>query len=295
MSVANINAIVATDSSYIGLFYAYEGSGGFVMEQGIASTIIFPFNNVNRYDVTNSLQIKYDVRTFNQKLGLTKDASNTGILSTSYEESNNGFNVENIVLTAFEFKSAITPANIISVGAYGTMYNNFQILLNNYFGYPEGFTSLFTTTSTVNINGGIFDASAMINLMNYSILNASGEYVNTITGSITIQQVNGLLRFASQNNSFNNRPTQTIEDGFIENDLIYVPTGTTITLVANIINADTANNNIIPTNSGLTSIIQSSPGPDYTSGDYSQITTFTSSSITRVLKVPLLLVLKNLS
>jgi len=290
-----MNTIITTDSSYVGLFYAYEGSGGFSMQQGIASTTIYPYNTVNRYDVTNSLQIKYDVRAFNQKLGLFKDASNTGILSTSYDEHNNGFSEDNITLTSSEFTVAITPENIISVGKYSTLYNNFQILLNNYFGYPEGFTSLFTTTSTANINGGVFDASAMVNLMNYSALNASCEYVNTMTGTVTIYHINGLLRYAAQNNPFNNRTTQTMEDGFIEDDLVYIPTGTTVTLVANIINADTPNNYITPTSSGLTHILQTTPGPDYTNGNYSQTTTFTSSSITRVLRVPMLLVLKNLS
>lgn len=290
-----MNTIVQPGSSYIGLFYAYEGSGGFVMQQGVASTTITPYNVVNRYDVTNSLQIKYDVRAFNQKIGLTKDASNILIVGTTYDENTDGFTEDNITLTASEFSLAITPANIISVGKYSTLYSDFQILLNNYFGYPEGFTSLFTTTSTANINGGVFDASAMVNLMNYTALNASGEYVSTMTGSITIQHTNGLLRYACQNNPFNNRTTETIQNGFIEDDLIYVPTGTTVTLEAKIINSDTSNNYIIPTTAGLSHILQTSPGPDYTNGYYSQTTTFTSSSITRVVTVPMLLVLKNLS
>lgn len=291
---SNINTIVPTDASYIGLFYAYEGSGGFVMEHGVGTTIIFPFNTVNRYDVTNSLQIKYDVRTFNQKLGLIKDASNVGIISTSYNQ-NSGFPIDTITLTANEFSAAVAPSNIISVGAYSTLYSNFQTLVNNYFGFPEGFTSLFTTSGQTDINGGVFDASAMISLMNYSALDASGKYTLTMTGTITINYINGLLRYAAYNNPFNNRTTQTLADGFIENDLVYVPTGTTVTLVANIVNIDTPNNYVIPTSQGLSSIIQSSPGPDYSNGHYSQTTTFTSSSITRVVNVPMLIVLKNLS
>lgn len=291
-----MNTIINTDASYIGLFYAYEGSGGFVMQKGIASTTIIPVNTINQYDVTNSLQIKYDVREFNQKLGLFKDESNTVILSTAYDENNNIFPSENITLTASEFSINVTPSNIISVGAYSELYNNFQSLLNNYFGYPEGFTSLFTTTSNININGGVLDASAIVNLMKYSALNASGEYVNTMTGSITIEYINGFLQYACRNNPFNNRSEETtVRDGFIENDLVYVPTGTTITLIANIINSDTPNNYIIPTNSGLAHILQITPGPDYTNGNYSQTTTFTSNSITRVVTVPMLLVLKNLS
>ena len=179
---------IVTDSSYVGLFYAYEGVGGFVMEQGVASTTISPITQLNRYDVTNSLQIKYDVRAFNTKLGLIKDSANVNILDTSF---NSTFPNNTITLSASEFSIAVTTANIISVGAYSTAYYNFQSLINTYFGYPTGFTSLFSINSGLpNINNGIFDASAMVYLMHHSAQNASGEYVNTMTGNITINNAN---------------------------------------------------------------------------------------------------------
>lgn len=289
---AAINTIVGPDLSYNGLFYAYEASGGFVIEQGVADTTIFPYSQINQYDLTNSVQVEYSVRTFNQKIGLTKDASNIAIINTAYDSDVSGFPNNSVTLSASEFYNSVVENDIISVGKYTTLYSDFQSLLNNYFGYPEGFNSLFTVTSQIDINNGIFDASAMVNIMQFSALNASGEYVNTMTGSITINNTNALLRYACQYNPFNNRTTQTIENGFIENDLIYVPTGTTITLVAHITNADMSNNYIIPTTEGLSNIIQSSPGQDYSSGFYSQETTFSANSITRVVKVPLLLVLK---
>jgi hypothetical protein len=297
------------DGQYSGTYYAYEGSGGFVIEQGVGITTITPFNKVNKYDVTNALQIQYDVRTFNTKLGLRKDASNATILSTSYNETTNTFQdrngvaIDSISITASEFSNAVMASNIISVGFYSTMYANFKTLVNNYFGFPQGFNALFTTASTTNINGGVFDASAMVNLLHYSVQNASGQYIKTTTGTVTISNINSLLRYAGQNNTFGNRtsPTdqQTIVNGFLENDLVYIPYGTTITLVANISNSDTPNNNILPTSAGLASILAScgtGEGPqDFTNNEYSQTTTFTSSSITRVIHVPILLVLKNLS
>ena len=288
---------IIPDGSYSGLFYAYEGSGGFILEQGIASTTIFPYNNINRYDVTNSFQVTFDVRTFNRKIGLLKDASNNQILNTTYDPTLMKFSSDSITITASEFSSAVNVSNILSVGFYKTMYFNFQTLVNNYFGVPSNFNALFTTSSTVTINNGVFDASAMVNMMNYSALNASGEYVKTMTGEITIENINALFRFACQSNPFGNRSPAppTIEDGFKENDLVYVPNGTTITLVAKIINSDSSSNNIIPTTQGLTNIINSSPGPDFMNNEYSQTTTFTSSAITRVIKVPILMVLKNLS
>jgi hypothetical protein len=288
---------ILPDASYSGLFYAYEGSGGFILEQGIASTTIFPYNKVNRYDVTNSLQVTFDVRTFNTKIGLLKDASNDQILSTTYDDDLMNFPTDSITISALDFSSAVRVPNILSVGFYSTMYSNFQTLVNNYFGVPSNFNALFTTSSTVTINNGVFDASSMVNVMNYSAQNASGEYIKTMTGEIKIANINALLRYACENNPFGNRSPAppTIAGGFKENDLVYVPNGTTITLVAKIINADSSSNNIIPTTQGLTSIINSSPGPDFVNNDYSQTTTFTSSAITRVIKVPILMVLKDLS
>jgi hypothetical protein len=290
----DINDII-TDSSYRGLFYAYGASGGFFMEKGVQKTTLTPYEKINKYDVTNSLQVTYDVRTFNTKLGLIKDVSNIVILDTSYNPTTGSFPRDEVQLSATEFALYMKPSSIISVGKYATLYSDFQTLLNNYFGFPEGFNTLFDIQSQITINGGVFDSNAMIGLMNYGALNASGEYVKTMTGSITVNYVNALLRYACLNNPFNNRTTQTLADGFIENDLVYVPTGTTVTLVANIVNIDTPNNYVIPTSEGLSHIIQSSPGPDYSNGHYSQTTTFTSSSITRVVNVPMLIVLKNLS
>jgi hypothetical protein len=70
------NPIVATDSSYVGLFYAYGASGGFIMEQGFNDVVLIPYEKINKYDVTEALQVKYDVRVFNEKIGLFKDSDN---------------------------------------------------------------------------------------------------------------------------------------------------------------------------------------------------------------------------
>ena len=67
------------DISFNGLFYAFAGSGGFKMEEGIKSITFLLYNELNQYDLTNTLQVKFDVRTFNNKLGIYKDASNINI------------------------------------------------------------------------------------------------------------------------------------------------------------------------------------------------------------------------
>jgi PPE-repeat protein len=154
------------------------------------------------------------------------------------------------------------------------------------------------------MNNGVFDASAMYNILHYSSQNASGQYVSDVSGSITVSNINSILRFACLNNPFNNRAgeSKTVADGFLENDLVYVPSGTTITLVAKIINSDVTPNNIVPTNlqdiistaNNLTNAPDMFGNPDFSNGHYSQTTTFTASQIKRVIQVPLLLVLKNI-
>lgn len=291
-SEITINPIVPDGDTYEGLFYAYGASGGYVMEQGLATIKLMPYETINKYDVTQALQVKFDVRVFNEKLGLYKDGSNATILTTSYNYNTMSFPSNSISLSAPEFRLGVNvSADVISVGKYYTLYSDFQTLLNAYFGFPQGFTSIFSLDSQISINGGVFDASAMIHLMNYSALSASGEYVNTMTGDITIDHINGLLRYACSENPFNNRTSQVPADGFMANDLIYVPTGTTVTLVANFANSDSSSNYITILPSALAQI-QGQTG-DFTNGDYSQVTTFNSASIVRVVKVPLLIRLVN--
>jgi hypothetical protein len=184
------------------------------------------------------------------------------------------------------------------------MYSNFKTLVNTYFGLPRNFNGLFTINSYVSMNDGVFDASAMYNILHYSSQNASGQYISDVSGSITVSNINSILRFACLNNPFGNRVggSKTIADGFLANDLIYVPSGTTITLVAKIINSDVTPNNIVPNDlqdiisktNNITNAPDTYGPPDFSNGYYSQTTTFTASQIKRVIQVPLLLVLKNM-
>ena len=116
-----------------------------------------------------------------------------------------------------------------------------------------------------------------------------------MSGEITIQHVNALLRFANQYNPFNNRVSSqsNISQGFIDKDLIFIPTGTRVTLYVNIKNVDAYPNFVSVTPAGTTNI-QATSG-DYANGNFSQVTTVTSDYIKRVVKVPLLIRLTNLS
>jgi len=265
------------DSPYEGFFYAFYGSGGFTMDQCFNTIKLTQPNPLLRYDVTKALQVKFDVRTFNAKIGLYKDANNIGITSTTFNPITDNFSIDEITISADEFVSGLSKQQVISVGSYSTMYGDFKQLVNTYFGYAGGFSSLFSQASEFDINNGVFDASALINIITpYS--RPSGENVKQVTGSITISDINSLLKYAIDRNIFGNRTTQSsvgtssdvssnytgnsttqeenyfksnygMADGFIAGDLIFIPAGTTIKLHL-VIDSENFNplNNIGPSN-----------------------------------------------
>lgn len=265
------------ESPYEGFFYAFYGSGGFTMDQCFNTIKLTQPNPLLRYDVTKALQVKFDVRTFNAKLGLYKDANNIGITSTTFNPVTDNFSIDEITISADEFVSGLSKQQVISVGSYSTMYGDFKQLVNTYFGYAGGFSSLFSQASEFDINNGVFDASALINIITpYS--RPSGENVKQVTGSITISDINSLLKYAIDRNIFGNRNTQSsvgtssdvssnytgnsntqeqnyfksnygMADGFIAGDLIFIPAGTTIKLHL-VIDSENFNplNNIGPSN-----------------------------------------------
>ena len=265
------------DSPYEGFFYAFYGSGGFTMDQCFNTIKLTQPNPLLRYDVTKALQVKFDVRTFNAKLGLYKDANNIGITSTTFNPVTDNFSIDEITISADEFVAGLSKDQVISVGSYSTMYGDFKQLVNTYFGYAGGFSSLFSQASEFDINNGVFDASAFINIITpYS--RPSGENVKQVTGSITISDINSLLKYAIDRNIFGNRTTQSslgtssdvssnytgnsttqeenyfksnygMADGFIAGDLIFIPAGTTIKLHL-VIDSENFNplNNIGPSN-----------------------------------------------
>jgi hypothetical protein len=131
---------------------------------------------------------------------------------------------------------------------------------------------------------------------------ATGEYVNDLSGSINIGSINSLLRTVVATNPFNNRDPSgnantasnpvnrnnyTLADGFLQNDLIFVPNGITITLNLNIIN-----NGVLLNATGNNHI--STINTDYNNGLFTQETSVTNTNIRRVVTAPLLFKLVNL-
>jgi hypothetical protein len=187
---------------------------------------------------------------------------------------------------------------VISLGILQFIYMDFMMYVNKYFGYANGFSTLFTLEAENEFNGGVFDANAFIHLINGKTLNPdTGEFVADLSGSITISDVNNILNYLVYADPFNNRPSTgnngagyTKQDGFLEGDLIFVPTGLTITLTV-----DVTTNGIVLNTLGAQYCQQLTNMYDYNVGYFSSTTTNTQTNITRVIKAPLLIKLMNLS
>lgn len=219
VSYSNVYGYSSVNNPYTGLVYAFYGSGGYTIDQCFNTIKLIPESKIYQYDVTNAVQVRFDVRTFNEKLGLFKDQNNQYISFSSYDTirdvfttatQSNHLNVETapvldtITLSADEFVNGLLTDYVISVGSYNTTYFDFIQYVNNYFGYAGGFGSIFSGASEFNLNGGIFDASAFINIIN-PYYTASGEQVKPLTGTITLTNINSLLKYAINTNAFNNR------------------------------------------------------------------------------------------
>jgi photosystem II stability/assembly factor-like uncharacterized protein len=279
-----------------GYYYTYNASGGYVGEEG-APALRYDLNELfEKYDLTDSFQVLYDVKTFNEKIGLIKDASNNIILDTSFNDASNNFPIDEINISAEEFINGMQVNQIISVGRLNTLYDEFADFVQQYFSGPVGFSTLFSDTSDYIINGGVFDASAFLHIITEKPMDSSGAYVSDLSGVITINRVNELLKTSCSLNVFGNRdPSDNlrVEEGFLSGDLIFIPNGLQITL-----NTKIDTENFTPFNSlvGLANIRALLQDHDYSSPDqlFSSITDATITKISRQTNVPLLIRLANL-
>jgi photosystem II stability/assembly factor-like uncharacterized protein len=123
------------------------------------------------------------------------------------------------------------------MGSLSTLYSDFNYTVLEYFGAPYGFSSLFSGEENYNINNGVFDASALVHIINGGTFTFAGSYVSDLSGSVNIQNITDIIRYACSNNPFQNRAVSnnyTVQDGFIANDLIYATGGMSITLSVDI-------------------------------------------------------------
>lgn len=261
--------------------YAFQATGGFTMERGFDTVKLAEQTAPVHVDVTDAVQIKMDVATFNAKLGLFN------VVSDSFAN-------DSISISAEELTEGVTAeSQIISVGKYETLYSDFQTYVSYYFGTTGGFSSLFVAASEFEIDtDNEFTPASFIALLNASAPEATGKYINELSGSITIANIAKLLKYSVDGNVFGNRDPETtnwgVKDGFVAGDLIWVPAGTTITLKL-AIDPEALNplNNVGARLGSATSLTQSTA---YSTGDnFTQTTEATTELISRTVTAPLLI------
>ena len=290
--------------------YTFSANGGFVMQRGFDDIKLREETPVETYDVTDSVQILFDVATFNAKLGLIKNPTNTSVIISQFNAVTDQFEadsepIDSITISSTEFKTGLVKAQqIISVGRYSSLYSDFKNYVSSYFGFDGGFSSLFVAASEFSIdNDNHFDSASMLSLLTGATSDGSGAYISDLSGSITVVNVTKSLRHAVNTNCFGNRSPTTggtavdpanisnygVADGFVAGDLVWINAGTMVKLNLNI---DTEGfnpvNNVGPQNS-LTQIT------NYSSGNFSRQTTATTTNINRTVRAPLLLKLVDAS
>jgi hypothetical protein len=195
------------DNAYSGYYYAFFGAGGFSTDQSFNPILLNQQASASfqLYDVTYAIQVKFDVRTINEKIGLIKDSSNIVVLDSSYNLHRDSFPIDFIDITSREFVNGMSAYQVISVGAYQTMYNEYMESVNRYFlKIPTLESSFLSEASTSDINNGLFDANQFMELINQQV-DPSHQYVNPLTGFVTLSNINQLLRFAVESDVFGNR------------------------------------------------------------------------------------------
>jgi hypothetical protein len=292
----------SSDQVYIGNYPAFAASGGYKAEQGLQSITLLRGDQINTYDVTQAIQVVYDVRSFNKKLGITKDVSNLDVLSTTYDPATNRYTTDSITINALEFVEGVPKENIMSVGKLSTLYSDFIEFISDYFDYPQGFSSLFTITSQYDINNGIFDISALHNLFSAKAF-SDGQYIRELSGNIVMSGISNLMDTVVYNDSFGNRDRNgnantasdpydrnnyTLADGFLQDDLIYIPYGFEVKLTLSVIN-----NNVLVNYLGYQNAENVSN--DYHNSTFQQSTDVCDTNISRIVKCPMLIRLKNIS
>ena len=202
---------------------------------------------IYQFNVSNAFQVLFDVRKFNTLLGLTKDASNIQILSSSYDISSDSFANNSITLPFTDFFSQINSNTIISIGSLIYISTDFNAYIDTF--YNEiNLSTIYSLPSNFNPFNGISNTIEFITSLITSLLSSidsSGVVsksinwvvVSGLDGNINIPNINGLLRYAVQTNAFGNRiPDSTtyssygVFNGFLANDLIYIPDGLKIIL-----------------------------------------------------------------
>jgi photosystem II stability/assembly factor-like uncharacterized protein len=277
---------------YIGRTYAFNAQGGFKVSQTINQINLAAPDALAQYDISGSVQLRFSSRTLNKKLGIMKDTSNINVVEALYDPQTDFLLTDSIKVCTCDFIDGINTGSVISVGQLQYLYSDFKYTVGAYFGDPNGFASLFSQVNEFDINnGGVFDASAFVQVINSAQFNMTGSFISDLSGFVTISNINKTLQYALDGNVFENRfPSANklnygVVDGFIAGDLIFIPEGFTITL-----SIDVQPETILPINNiGPTNLNAIYNKINWTRGYIKRSTTFSTTNITQVTTLPVLL------
>ena len=280
----------AAVGTYATTVYAFGASDGFVMERGFADIELRVAEAIQRFDVINAVQITVAASVLNAKLGTFDDVSDSFLIDDVETTS--------IEFTSDNFRTALASTDdVISVGSLSTLYSDFKTYVGVYFGFNGGFETLFAAATEFTIvEDDLFEADSLVALIAGTAADdTANPYTKVMTGSITISNITKLLRYAVDSNCFGNRvpsgtdPTDEtnfgVNNGFLANDLIWVPAGIEVTLKLAI---DAESFNPI-NNRGPNYVVQDTT---VEAGNFSSVTSATTTLITRVVKAPMLIRLK---
>lgn len=218
---------------YTYIEHVIRGGGQFTTEHHFGTIEYVGTNGrdlTQLFDSTLALQIDYDVRIINNKLGIYKNYTNTVIIDSSNSIIKDDTRQDYIRITNKEFLDNISEQHIKSVGKYSDLYNEFKRKINTYFGYANKFESILDTSGTTFINSGIFTAKDFFTIITEKYIDESNNSVYKLNGFIELYQLTNILNFVCETNPFNNRNGHTRDDGFIDGDRILISDGITITL-----------------------------------------------------------------
>jgi hypothetical protein len=259
---------------YTGLQHAISATGGFSIEENIKPLAIQVIQNIAKYDVTDSVQILYDVNSFNNKLG---------------QYDGQTYEMDSIMICASEFIGGLQSSHQInSVGKLENLYKDFVEYVNSFLNYEEGFSSIYLMDQQFEVEKEKMDVTDLYETLIKQTENIYGTY-NDLYGNITVNGTNKLLQNMKTLNLFGNR-VSTTETGFIEGDLIYIPYGLTISL-----HVELDAENLQLNKQGIQYVEKMNLATDYDTCNGCQQTIATSEKITRIVKIPLLIKLAEIN
>lgn len=241
---------------------------------------------ISAYDASSALHVLMDVRMFNAKLGIQKDASNIDIytpINDYYDVVNGTFRINTISITLEEL------IRDLSMGSrqLGTLYTNVSTYISTYFD--------ISNSKVYAEYNGVFDANEVIRQATPSQLK----------GSIVIPSITENLRNAVMNNQFGNRDplkgttasdpkdrtNYNAADGFFAGDRFFVEhTGYQVTLQSNIDPTTYTGTDLIPYN-----VLQIANSAGEIMTTFVSEVSLNSTNISRTVQLSLVIELANLS